>query len=152
MSARTKRFVVWTWTDPDGTPRFVGWGRVGRNHPAKQLWAKREGCPSDLNQWLCQHDAEPRRIEHAGIVQYYKHEAAAVAAGLRERYTKLAGVELLDPRPWGTKIGGGLARMVMSPEFTIYDSVRQAAVDIGVNACTITRWCQSDDSDWDYLN
>lgn len=146
-----QRFVVWTWTDADGTPRFVGWGRASRQHPAKQLWAKREGADSDLNFWLRTFTEEPRRIENAGIVRYYKHEAAAIAEGLRNRY-KNDGNELLDTRPWGTRIGGGLARMVMAPDFAIYDSVRQAAVDEGVNPCTITRWCQSDKSGWDYLN
>lgn len=42
--------------------------------------------------------------------------------------------------------------MVISPDFAIFGSVRQAAVDEGVNPCTITRWCQSEGTDWDYIN
>lgn len=149
MSTR-QRFVVWYWAE-DAAVRFVGWGRVSRNHPAKQIWAKRNGVNSDLNIWLRTFDAEPERTEIGGVVRFYKHEAAAICSGLREKFTK-EGHVLLDPRPWGTKIGGGAARMVISPTFVVFDSVRQAAVDEGVNPCTITRWCQSEDSGWDYLN
>lgn len=146
MSTRQK-YVIWIWRDEDGEPRFVGWGRHGRNHPAKQLWAKRNGAASDLNHWLRTFDAEPEREELGGIVRFYKHEAAAICSGLREKFENL-----LDPRPWGTKLGGGAARMVMSPKFAVFDSVRQAAVDEGVNPCTITRWCQAEGTGWDYLN
>jgi len=146
-----KKYVVWTWFDENDIPKFVGWGRHGRSHPAKKLWAQRSGMDSDLNIWLQSFKSEPKRIDHSGIVWYYKYEAAAVSTAYRDKY-KDQGFKLLDPRPWGTKEGGGAARMVMSPDFTIYGSVRQAAVDECVNPCTITRWCQSEDSDWDYLN
>ena len=145
-----KRFVVWTWLDRTG-PRFVGWGRHGRQHPAKKIWAQRHGQRSNLNAWLCEFDSEPERKDENPIVRFYKHEASSVAQALREKYTA-AGHKLLDPRPWGTKTGGGASRMVMSPDLTIYGSVRQAAVDEGVNACTITRLCQTPGSGWDYLN
>jgi hypothetical protein len=148
--AQRRKFVVWEWKE-NGSPRFVGWGRVGRNHPAKDLWARRMGCDSDLNHWLRSHQSEPERVDHSLMVNYYKDEASSVAASLRRKYTA-EGHTLLDPRPWGTREGGGAARMVMSPDLAIYSSVRQAATDNGVNPSTITRWCQSDGWDWDYVN
>jgi hypothetical protein len=148
--SQNKKFVVWEWWDGD-TPVFVGWGRIGRNHPAKDLWARRQGAKSDLNAWLLKHESEPKRVDRAGIVNYYRHEASSIAMALREKY-KAEGFRLLDSRPWGTREGGGAARMVMSPDMAIYHSVRQAAVDMGVNACTITRWCQTEGTGWDYLN
>jgi len=135
----------------DNLPMFVGWGRYGQQHPAKKLWAKRAGADSDLNLWLRRFKSEPHRIDHAGDVRYYRHEASSVAKMFRKKY-QADGRKLLDPRPWGTKEGGGASRMVISPEFTIFGSVRQAAIDQAVNPCTITRWCQEDGTDWDYLN
>jgi hypothetical protein len=111
----------------------------------------RRGQNSDLNQWLREFDSEPERKDENPIIRFYRHEASTVAQGLRDKY-KQAGHNLLDPRPWGTKEGGGSARMVMSPDMTVYQSVRQAAVDEGVNPCTITRLCNRDGSGWDYLS
>lgn len=145
-----KKYVVWTWFDEDETPKFVGWGVYSRTHPAKTLWAQRNGIDSDLHIWLRKFKTEPKRVERTGLVQYYRAEASAVAAVLREKCAK-DGYKLLDPRPWGTKEGGGAARMVISPDFAIFGSVRKAAVDMGVNPCTITRWCQTDGSGWDYI-
>lgn len=145
-----KKFVVWEWRDRTG-PRFVGWGRKGRNHPAKDLWARRRGQRSDLNNWFLSFDSEPERKDHTAAVPLYRHEASHLSTYLREKYRR-EGYTLLDPRPWGTKSGGGMARTVMSPDWTIYGSVRQAAVDNGVHPCTITRLCQRQGSGWDYLN
>lgn len=125
---------------------------MGRNHPAKDLWARRTGADSDLNRWLCKFDKEPDRSDQRGLLgQFYRHEAQSLAATLRDKF-KREGHTLLDPRPWGTRAGGGAPRMVMSPDFTIFGSVRQAAVDEGVHPSTITRLCQEDGTDWDYLN
>ena len=148
--SQNRKFVVWEWKE-HGVPRFVGWGRMGRNHPAKDLWARRMGCDSDLNFWLRKYESEPTRVDHSSMVNYYRHEASNVAASLRKRYAD-EGFQLLDPRPWGTRNGGGMGRTVMSPDFAIYGSVRQAATDNGVNPSTITRWCQSNGTDWDYVN
>lgn len=147
-----RKFIVWTWFDSPDVPRYVGWGSNEPNHPAKRLWAKRLGANSDLNQWLRTFKwREPERVDHSGVVSFYRDEAAAVASTLREKY-KAEGHTLLDPRPWGTKEGGGAARMVLAPDLTVYGSVRQAAISVGVSPCTITRWCQSSKSGWDYVN
>ena len=124
---------------------------MGRSHPAKKLWAQRRGIKSDLNDWLRTFDSEPERIDHTQALPMYRHEASNLADHLRKKYRR-EGHFLLDPRPWGTKIGGGAARMVIAPGLTIYGSVRQAAVDLGVNPCTITRLCQQEGTGWDYLN
>lgn len=146
-----QKYVVWVWKE-QGVPRFVGWGRMGRNHPAKELWAKRHGADSDLNLWLRGFEKEPDRSDQRGLLrQFYKHEASSIAVALRIKY-KNEGYSLLDSRAWGSYEGGGAARMVMSPDFTIFGSVRQAAVDEGVHPSTITRLCQAEGTGWDYLN
>lgn len=148
---QNRKFVVWEWVDAERIPVYVGWGRQTRCHPSFTLWDMRMVFNSDLNMWLRKHEHEPERIDHNGIVHFYRQEASNVAASLRTRYQK-KGRKLLDPRPWGTKAGGGSARQVMAPDMTIYSSVRQAAVDVGVNPCTITRWCQTRGSGWAHLN
>jgi len=146
-----RKYVVWVWFDVDAKARFVGWGRMGQSHPAKKLWAQRQGEDSDLNIWLRTFSSEPNRKDYTSAVQMYRHEASATSQALRKKY-KAEGCDMVDPRPHGTKEGGGAARMVMSPDLTVFGSVRQAAVDEGVNPCTITRWCQTDGTGWDYLN
>lgn len=148
---KAHNFIVWTWTDFQDVPRYVGWGSRDPNHPAKRMWAQRYGVDSDVHYWLRKHEREPKRIDHAEVVRYYRDEAASVAAAIRAKY-KAEGHKLLDSRPWGTKEGGGAPRMVMSPDLSIYPSVRQAAISEGVSPCTITRWCQSKSTDWDYVN
>lgn len=150
---KIKKFVVWTWFEDSNHefPMYVGWGVHDVNHPAKRLWAKRHGAGSPLNDWLRTYKYEPIRVDHGGIVGYYCDEAQSVAAVKRQSY-RAAGHELKSTRPYGTKTGGGAARPIMAPDLTIFQSVRAAATDVGVSPCTITRWCQSDDSGWDYLD
>jgi len=149
--SQTRKFVVWDWWDDDGSVKFVGWGCMGRSHPAKELWARRRGAASDLNFWLRSRNVEPIRIDRGGLTNYYRGEASSVARALRDKYVA-EGHVLLDSRPWGSRDGGGAARMVMSPDMAVYNSVRQAAVDQGVNPCTITRWCQAAESGWEYIS
>lgn len=149
MPARMRKYVVWSWHDADG-PKYVGWGERVYQHPAKRIWARRNHFASDLNVWLRQHDREPRRVDYTSIVGFYRDEASLVASSHRDIFRR-KGYQLLDSRPWGTKEGGGAARAVMGPDLEIYDSVRQAGMAEGVNPCTITRWCQTEGSGWDYL-
>lgn len=148
--AQNRTFVVWSWFDKAGRPVYVGFGKDYPVHPAVKLWDSRSMVKSDLTRWLREHDKEPERLDHCGLVQFYRREAANVAASLRKRYRD-NGDCLLDPRPWGTRSGGGSPRAVFGPDLTVYDSVRHAAVDQDVNPCTITRWCQTDGTGWDYL-
>ena len=144
------KHVVWTWLDTDGKPVYVGWGKFEKTHPAKIVWAGRNSYESELNTWLRSLKNEPKRATHTTSIPLRKQDARAMARAICERHRK-ADESLLDSRPDGTKLGGGGRRQVLSPELTVYPSVRQAAIDVGVNACTITRWCQEAGTDWDYL-
>lgn len=143
-------YTVWIWKDDQGTPKYVGWGKITINHPAKYAWAIREKYDSDLNKWLRENEQEPRR-DVVDDIRYSKEDACYVANKLRRMYDQ-EGVELLESRPHGTRKGGGRAKPVLGPDLQIYDSVRSAAKSEGVHPCTITRYCQTEGSGWDYLN
>lgn len=143
----TGSHVVWTWIDEDKNPKYVGWGKYETTHPAKTLWAKRKSMRSRLNDWLLTLDREPERSDHISQVMMTQTEASAIAAELRRQYRG----QLLDSRTLESRRGGGLGRGVLGPDLKLYESVREAAADIDVNASTITRWCQAVDSGWDYI-
>lgn len=143
------QYTVWVWKDETG-PRYVGWGKVCLKHPAKYAWALRESYKSELNDWLCQHEKEPERVD-LGVLRYSREEASFVAQKLRKKYER-EGSNLLASRPEGSYTGGGSARAVLGPDLQIYPSVRRAAVIEGVHPSTITRYCQTEDTDWDYLD
>jgi len=141
---------VWVWKDVGGNPRFVGWGNFQETHPAKRMWALRKSYPSQLNRWLVMLACEPDRESADALILLQKAEARALALAYRKQF-KDAGYDMLDSRPEGTKLGGGANREVLGPDCEVYSSIRQAATDVGVNASTITRWCQQVDSQWDFL-
>jgi len=151
MTNTKKKFVVWTWRRDDGTPAYIGYGSYRAAHPAKALWAKRFDVESPLNDWLRTMDAEPSRENWETEVRFYRAEAQAICAEAR-RKARREGHKLLSNRPHGTKEGGGAAREILGPDLATYRSVRDAATRVGVNPCTITRWCQSVDSGWSYVN
>lgn len=144
------QYCVWTWLNDDGDPVYVGWGKFSLTHPAKHVWASRKAYSSELNDWLCTLDSEPDRTYGEGAARFSRGEASHQANFIR-RTEKAKGHNILSSRPTGTRSGGGSARGVLSPELDIYDSVRQAAAEQKVHPCTITRWCKSDSSDWNYL-
>lgn len=141
---------VWIWTDKQNQPKFVGWGTFEGAHPAKKIWARRNAFSSELNRWLVQLEQEPNRKQLYPIVLMSKIEARAMAKAYTKKL-KQADYAILDNRPQGTKIGGGANREVLGPDLEVYNSVRHAAAEVGVNASTITRWCQQVDTRWDYL-
>lgn len=145
-----RKHCIWTWRDEDGVPKYVGWGAFAPAHPAKRLWARRKLFPSELNRWLVHLTAEPAREKVESVVLLSGSECRAAAAALTLKY-KREGIAILSGRPEGTKHGGGAGREVFGPEGELYESVRCAAVEMGVNASTITRWCQQVDTEWDYV-
>lgn len=147
------KHVVWGWEDQDGNPRYFGWGpfkRVGI-HPASTLWLRRDEFDSPLTQWLRTLDVEPFRMLSVPVIPMTKSAARAYCVQKKEK-CKAEGFDILDVRPIGTYIGGGQRRRVMGPDLTIFLSVRAAARSAGVNPSTITRWCQTEGTEWDYLN
>jgi len=144
------KFNVWVWTFEDGDPAYVGWGRTTINHPAKAIWAQRDKYESELNRWLRTLDREPLRSAQLYGQDLTKIEASTLASELRRLY-KRKGFTLLDSRPDGTRLGGGRKRMVLGPDLELYESVRHAARVVGYHPSTITRYCQTEDSGWDYL-
>jgi len=143
-------FCVWTWLNDEGTPIYVGWGKFHLTHPAKHVWASREAYPSELNDYLKTLDREPDR-RYDELTSRFSGADASFHANFVRRKLKKEGVVLLSSRPTGTKIGGGLARGVLSPDLEIYPSVRRAAVANKVHPCSVTRWCKDPDSEWNYL-
>lgn len=146
-----KKHTSWLWLDTDGEPRFVGWGWYDQRHPAKRVWALRNAYECELNDWLRTLTREPDRDESFVEILLSRNEASAIA-NLKAKELKEAGHDILDSRPYGTKKGGGRNRYVIGPDFVVYKSVRKAAEKVGVNASTITRWCQTPGSDWDFLD
>ena len=148
----TRNYKVWTWFFADERPAYVGWGWQPTGHPAETLWQNRYLFDSDLNLWLRKQIVEPKRVDHARWMKYASNDAIAHAASLRDKYAS-EGHRMLNPRPHGTKAGGGGPRQVLSPDMAIHKSVRAAATEFGVNPCSITRWCQDDkNTEWNYLN
>lgn len=144
---------VWVWIDGKGNPKFVGWGKLTEQgtHPAKRVWAQRKKWDSELNRWLCKRKREPRRCKKVISGALTRKEASAMAVIYREKYQK-KGHRLLHSRVVGSWDGGGHSRQVLDPNLKAYESVREAAVAEGVNASTITRWCQDPDKHWDYVS
>jgi len=146
-----KQFHVWIWKDAAGNPFYVGWGKYEVSHPAKRLWASRDQFDSPLTEFLRRFSKEPDRVNEAADVAMSREDARALAEGIRESIRKKGGI-ILDSRPKDSRVGGGLARKVLAPDLNVYDSVRQAATDVGCNPSTITRWCQEVGTDWDYVD
>ena len=143
-------YVVWEWQDKDGTPRYVGFGRMdGTTHPADTTWKDRHKVKSDLNTWLCELKKEPQRDKKLPSTQMHRRDAMGVAEAQRTRHRKKK-IPLLSKRPHGTCIGGGAKRAVIF-NGDVYESVRAAADDLGLNPCTITRRCHKKTDGWSYL-
>lgn len=147
-------FAVWEWLDKDGTPMYVGRGRILDGvHPAQALWNQRTKAELDshLMRWLRTFEEEPQRSDAVPELTIYQQEADgwfyARRAQLKER-----GVDLLSTRPFGTTVGGGTSRAVVSPEGDVYTSVREAVRDTGLSVATIIRFCKSPRSDWKYVD
>jgi len=142
--------VVWTWLDEEDRPVYVGWGKFTKTHPAKTLWARRHVVNSELCRWLRSLKREPNRYERtSSIIPLSGPEARAIAKARTEKL-KAAGFRLLDSRVDETRIGGGSGRPVIDPNLEMFQSVREAAAHYGVNPSTITRWCQTDDTQWNF--
>jgi hypothetical protein len=143
-------YVVWEWLNQAGVPRYVGNGRItGRKHPAERLWDERFSVNSRLHNWLRTLDAEPRRSNDVPRTLMHRQGARAVCTA-RKNQMKELDVELLSPRPFGTTLGGGSKRAVLSPEGIRYESVRSAARLLGLNQGTITRYCNNKEKGWRY--
>lgn len=139
--------TVWTWYFKD-RPVYVGWGKTTLIHPARLVWKQRKDYDSELNDFLREQSKEPDR--RGGTMPMSKKDASWTCGQVRRTYMD-AGYVLLDARPRDTRKGGGLNRCVISPDHIIYNSVRRAAKAEGLNPSTITRYCQSDKSDWCYV-
>jgi hypothetical protein len=142
--------VCWTWVNDEGDPWYVGWGVHGHYHPAKALWMSRNQYDSPLTEFLRTLSKEPKRAKNAAYPAMSKIEARGLARSVRENFTK-QGFKLIDDRPYATRCGGGARRKILGPDLTVYESVREAATAVGVNASSVTRWCQAVDSGWDFL-
>jgi hypothetical protein len=150
MPARPNQYV-WEWLDEKGNPVYLG-NMPAKNgeHPADILWDRRRTLNSPLGKWLQSLPEQPPRSQELVSVIMYRSEANALAAMERKRLKKL-NVQLLSNRPFGTKIGGGYARAVISPQGDLYESVRAAAAEEGVDAATITRRCKDPANLWSYI-
>lgn len=154
--SKTPTFVVWAWLY-NGHPFYVGWGKHTpescdrlATHPAARLFATRHDIPSRLNAWLRTLEAEPPRCnETARLGPFHKAVARSVCLTKREELIKL-GYELFSSRGVDTFNGGGGARKIVGPEGIVFPSVRAAAMHVGVDNSTLTRWCQARDKGWRY--
>jgi len=147
-------FVVWEWLDSHGDPFYVDFGKMPlgcKHHPAKTLYNARNRIDSDLTEFLRAFGKEPQRSKDLPISKMHRREAKGIVYARRMQLKK-QGFELLSNRPYGTCIGGGTARKVVSPEGEVYPSVRAAAAKLGVNQCTITRRCNNQQSGWKYAD
>lgn len=148
---RDRKFVVWTWLYPNGSPAYVGWGEFKITHPAKAVWASRAKYDSELNDWLQTLEAEPRRDEETVSIELHKSEARAIAQAKR-MLLRAKKENILESRPRDSYAGGGGPRQVLGPDLTIYSSVRAAATDYGVNPSTVTRWLRANKDGWSYVS
>lgn len=149
MSERSH--IVWTWLDDNGDPFYVGWGVRGHYHPAKALWMSRTQYDSPLMDHLRGLSKEPKRARDSDQPVMSRVDARGLAMSKREDF-KERGFKLINDRPYGSRSGGGACRELLGPDLTVYESVRDAARSLDVNPSSVTRWCQKDDSGWDFLS
>ena len=147
------RWFVWEWTNSQGEPKYVGIGRLDKDdrHPADVLWDQRIEFESHLTNWLRGLKKQPRRSKTLPSLALHRQDAKGLFFS-RRKQLKEEGITLLLRRPFGTSIGGGHHRAVVSPNGDVFVSVREAARDTGLSASQITRRCKSKNSDWRYLN
>lgn len=152
-----KSYTVWLWFDDSGDVRHVGYGQFLRGvaHPARIRWEESRTNESDspLDLWLCDYPiCEPRR-ETFGPTVMSESEAVGLCAGLRARHKET----VLKTRGLNSYAGGHPKRGVYRfsedlNKCAAYESVRDAARSVDVNASTVTRWCQDDTNpEWGYL-
>lgn len=144
------RWEVWTWLrHDDGTPFYVGRGKIGRDgqHPAAKLWNDRKKRDSELNVYIRNHfDAEPKRTDDFPGLDMSR-EVATVLWEMSIEESEEEGHRLLSARPtdrpaWSYNSGFKARRAVIGPDGTRYASVRQAARAVGVTPATVTLNCQ----------
>jgi len=148
-----KLHTIWIWKDAKGVVKYVGYGRFGDFHPAIVRWEDRHFDGSELGFWLRDYAVEPTR-ERYGARLVTRGMARAAVAGLRAKHADTI-LRDRDPKTWK---GGGESRSVYYfdeanlENCRVFDSVRQAANERGVNASTITRWAQNaSNTAWGYF-
>lgn len=151
------KWAVWMWLKPDGSPFYVGRGVVrDGQHPAVRVWNHRKTRDSELNIYLRNaFISEPERSDYVPNFRVNRVEATVLWEMLRERYEREA-VRLLSPRlidrPLSTyNAGFKKRRAVIAPNGTRYESVRQAAVAVGLTPAAVTLHCQRGKT-WQYAD
>jgi len=149
-----KNHAVWVWREMNEAPRYVGYGKFDDYHPAIIAFNHYRGGDSELGIWLAGYENEPLR-ENYGPKLVSRFTAMQAVIGLRSRHS----ATLFKSRGPSSYSGGHPSRQILyfdeadCERSKVYESIREASRDIGVNASTITRWCKSDTNVvWSYLD
>jgi len=144
-------YFAWEWLDADGSPMYVGWGKLQRGvHPAEVLWKHRKK-GSELGDRLATLKLEPQRSAVVPQVGITKEEARTYCSARKLELQK-KGVQLLSSRPRASRRGGGSALRVVDDRGDEHESVRAAAEAHRLNACTVSRYVRDPLSGWFLLS